>query len=432
MTTVEVLPATVTSKVPSTTVEVLPTIVTNKVPSPTVEVLPTTSKVPLTTVEVLPTTSKVPSTIVEVTELPITVKDLPETDEVPSTTANVELPSNSLARLGDVLGEDKISFLDDLQASINTYIVGTGRQCIAVVQKIPNPDVTDDNPASQYVLHKYELNMDDLGDFVKVLFKFMTKKRHQGYELDSALTAPALDIVQQKFVGLYESHGQEISHELLQSLRTDDILLESFVSSLSDIVSTKLSKAARGKIVHLVTHQMHNALASHAAHVVGHHAAHFATTVVGHQVALVAVKVLLHALTKHIGHVIFKFTASAAFKKLLFAVGHKMIMAAIVTAVVQHLNMTFRGSSRAGAASFVKYPIIAAMIFKHVKGFPKNLGREVSKSVRDHLDLEFSGMNRDILRDTFKKVFQGRELLEAVAKEAEIHEMFHTLAKEID
>lgn len=47
---------------------------------------------------------------------------------------DVQLKSNSLDRLGKVLGEEKTAFFDD-QGSIYSYIVGTGRHCIAIVQK---------------------------------------------------------------------------------------------------------------------------------------------------------------------------------------------------------------------------------------------------------------------------------------------------------
>jgi hypothetical protein len=253
------------------------------------------------------------------------------------------------------LSEDRTSFLDDLEHSIYTYIVGTGRQCIAIVQKILNTGGSDNDPASQYTLNKYELNMDDLGEFVKVLFKFMTKKYHKGCELDSALTAPVLDIIQQKFVDLYEAHGQEISHELLQALRNSDILLESFVGHLSDMMSTQLTKEAQKQIVHLIAHEMHEALSSNPAHVIGDRVAHFATTAVGSQVAVMTAKVLIHALTTNIGHVIVEFMTSAGFKKLVYALVRKMVVAVIMGAVVKFLTVTFAfgGSVGAGALSFV-------------------------------------------------------------------------------
>ncbi len=259
----------------------------------------------------------------------------------------VQLPSDSLARLGKVLGEGKTAFLDDLERSIYSYIVGTGRQCIAIVQKIPKKGSTEaDSPAFRY--YSYKLNMDDLGDFVKVLFKFMTKKKHEGYELDSALTAPILEIIEQKFVALYEAHGQEISEELLQAFRKDKILLQSFVGRLSDVVSSKMSEKAQEEIVNLLAHQTHDAVTSSTAHVIGHQIAHFSTTAVGSQVTLMAANVLAHTLAVNIGHVLAKVMASAAFKKVLFALIHKKVVGVIINAVLKFLAATFGASVGAG------------------------------------------------------------------------------------
>jgi hypothetical protein len=332
---------------------------------------------------------------------------------------DVQLPSDSQARLGKVLGKDKTTFLDDLERLIFSHIVGTGRQCIAIVQKIPKKGTAeaDDHPAFRYYLYKCELNKDDLGDFVKVLFKFMMRKKHEGYDLDSALTVPILEIVEQRFVALYEAHGQAISEELLLALRKDEVLLESFVGRLSDAVSSKMSKKAQKEIVNILAHQTHDAVTSSTAH--------FSTTAVGSQVTLMAAKVLARTLAANIGHVLAKVMASAAFKKVLHALIHKMVVGVIVGAVLKFLAATFGASVLPFA-----FPIMATAIYAQAKGFPSKLGREVSKSVRDHLGLQFEGMNREILKDTYQKIFQGKDLLEVVAANKDVKEMCFAVAKQ--
>jgi hypothetical protein len=351
--------------------------------------------------------------------------------EIPTVSNTNELPSDSLAKLDNVLGQDKTTFLDDLERSIHSYIVGTGSQCIAIVQKIPKKGSTDADPlATRYDLRKYDFDMDDLGDFVKVLFKFMTKKKHEGHELDSALTAPILDIIQQKFADLYEAHGQEISGELLHALRNNNVLLESFISRLSDAVSSnssKMSKKAQKEIVHLLAHQTHDGVTSRTAHVIGHQIAHFSTTAVGTQVTLMAAKVLAHTLAANIGHILSKFMASAAFKNVLSSVIHKMVVQVILVAVVNFLAPIFGLSVGAGVLAFILLPIMAGSIYRQAKGFPSKLGEEVSKSVRDQLSLQFESMNEMILKDTFQKIFQGEELLATIAADKDVVEMeeFH-------
>jgi hypothetical protein len=58
-------------------------------------------------------------------------------------------------------------------------------------------------------------------------------------------------------------------------------------------------------------------------HVIGHQIAHFSTMAVGTQVTFMAAKVLAHTLAANIGHILAKFMASAAFKKVLYALIHK-------------------------------------------------------------------------------------------------------------
>ncbi|KAH9952642.1 hypothetical protein BC827DRAFT_239954 [Russula dissimulans] len=260
----------------------------------------------------------------------------------------------------------------------------------------------------------------------------MTNKRHEGYELDSALTAPILNIIQQKFVDLYKVHGREVSDEFFKALRNSDILLESFIRRLSNSVSSKISKPAQKQIVHLIAHQTHDAVSSGTVHTIDHHIAHFASTAVGSQVMLLAAKVLVHAFATNIGHILVKFMASAAFKNVVHALVHKMVMGVIVSTVVKFLAASFGGAVGVGSLSFILFPIMAGVIYAQAKAFPSKLGREVSKSVRDYLSSEFDGMNREILEDVFWKIFQGEELLEAIAADKDIREMLFAVAKEFN
>jgi hypothetical protein len=109
----------------------------------------------------------------------------------------------------------------------------------------------------------------------------MRRKRHDGHDLDSALTEPILKIIEDKYAALYNSHGEEISSDFLEKLKNDNILLNSFVERLADKVSGKISKKARAKIVHLLVEQIHDAATSNTSHIVGQHISHFASTAVG-------------------------------------------------------------------------------------------------------------------------------------------------------
>lgn len=334
----------------------------------------------------------------------------------------------SFDELSGIFEEDKRAFLDDVEDSIRKYIVSTGKQCIAIVEKIPKASTYP----PEYRLYKHELHMDsNLREFAEVLIKFIRCKQHDRHDLDSALTEPILRVIEDKYVKLFESRGEEISSEFLEMLKRDDILLNSFVERLADKVSGKIAKKARAKIVHLLVEQIHDTTTSHTAHVVGQHISHFASTAVGSQIAAVAAHVLLKAIAMNMGHIIAKFMASAAFKKVVMVLLHKLVLGVITTAVLHFLAANVGAAIGAGALMWIIIPIVAAILIKQIADFPKKLGTEVSKSVRAHLGSNFGATNKDILTKTFEEIFNGDKLLEAVADDKDVKRMIGALSDKI-
>ena len=106
--------------------------------------------------------------------------------------------------LSHIFDTDKTVFLNDVERSIRSYIIGTGKQCIAIVEKIPKS-------TGGYAMYKHELHLDsNLPEFAEVLIKFIRRKRHDGHDLDSALTEPVLGIIEEKYVALYNSHIRKL------------------------------------------------------------------------------------------------------------------------------------------------------------------------------------------------------------------------------
>jgi len=327
--------------------------------------------------------------------------------------------------LSHIFDTDKAAFLNDIERSIRLYVIGTGKQCIAIVEKIPKS-------TGGYALYKHELHLDsDLPEFAEVLIKFIRRKRHDGHDLDSALTEPILKIIEDKYVALYNSHGEEISSEFLEMLKNDNFLLNSFVERLADKVSGKISKKARAKIVHLLVDQIHDAATSNTSHIVGQHISHFASTAVGSQIASVAAHVLLKAIAMNMGHIIAKFLASAAFKKVVMLMLHKFIVGVITAAVLHFLAANIGSAIGAGAFMWIIIPIVAAILIKQIADFPKKLGNEVSKSVRGHLASNFGQTNKDILEKTFEEIFKGESLLLEVANDKDVKKMIGALSEKI-
>jgi uncharacterized membrane protein required for colicin V production len=333
----------------------------------------------------------------------------------------------SLQYIGAVFDEDKQAFLDDTQNAIRSYILGTGKQCIAIIEKIPNGYDEDKTPQYRLYMHRTQFE----SEYAEVLIKFMRRKRYDGHELDSALTQPILEIIEEKYVALYQKHGEQISAEFLKMLRNDDVLLNSFVKRLGDKLVNKLSKEARSRVIHLIVDQIKNASSSNTSHIVSHHVSHFAASAVGTQVAHGAAQVLLHVLATNIGHIIAKFLASAAFKKLMVALLHKFIWNVITAMVVKFLAVHIGATLGASAFMWIVIPIAIAILLKQINDFPKKLSVEVSASVRSHLADSFEETNRDILKATFEEVINGEQLLLAVANDKSVKDMVDKVASEI-
>jgi len=334
-------------------------------------------------------------------------------------------------KLSDIFEADKTAFLDDVQTSVRSYIIGTGKQCIAIVEKIPTS-----TPASgdqvQYHLYKHELHLDsDLAEFAQVLIHFIRRKPHDGHDLDSALTEPVLEIIEDKYVKLFESHGEEISSEFLEALKKNNILLNSFLERLADKVSGKIATKIRTKIVHLLVLHIHDAATSNTSRIIGQNISHFAATAMGSQIAAIAAHVLLKSISVNMVHIIAKFLASAAFKKVIVVLLHKLIVGIIMAAVLHFLAANVGAAIGAGTIMFIIVPIVAVIIIKQIVDFPKKLGNEVSESVRAHLASNFGQANNDILAKTFQEIFNDDKLLEAVANDVDVRRMIEKLSEEI-
>lgn len=162
----------------------------------------------------------------------------------------------------------KYSFLDGVESKVNSYIISTGKNCIAVVGR--------NNDGS--VACRWDWS-DDIDDLCKHVYFFMRKKRSKAGRLhDSALTDPIVELVTEEYKSFYESESENISNGVLVALSNDEIQLQSFVDRISDIALKKLSTEAKKQVVKLVVHQIKESVNQGALHSIGHQIGHLATT----------------------------------------------------------------------------------------------------------------------------------------------------------
>jgi hypothetical protein len=331
----------------------------------------------------------------------------------------------------------KTAFLDKMANRIDSYIVSTGKNCIAIVER--NTDGS--------IRCTWNFN-DDIDDLCKMVYLFMRKKRAKsGCELDSALTDPIIEIVREEYEEFYQSESEAISQGVLTALATDEIKLTKFVDRILGIALHNISDKGKKKVLDLIVHQIKQSVSQGTLHVVGQQIAHVATTsmslsilvhrvliriAAGMQVAAIVAQILLKLMAAHMGAVVAKVLASAALQHVLIGLAKKFILAAVTAAVFQFLTVHF-GAALAGASVlWVVIPIIAGYMVYKIATFPKELGKSVSKSVRKEIDRNFDSMNKTVLEKIFHTVFEGNELVDAIARDPDFQDTIRKLGEKVE
>lgn len=172
-----------------------------------------------------------------------------------------------------LLNQHKEVFLDDVESDVKIYIKSTGKQCIALVGKASSSDT---------ILKTWEAHLnDDLGDFCKVLYKFVCKEQYHSHDLDSALREPIVNLVETAYQEFYQSESEAISKGMLVMLAADEVNICSFIDRIADIALHQFSKQVRKQVVHMLMHQIKESVNQGTLHSVGQYAGHLAATIAG-------------------------------------------------------------------------------------------------------------------------------------------------------
>lgn len=321
--------------------------------------------------------------------------------------------------LAQTFEADKTEFLSQVESDIRCYVISTGKQCIAIDEIF----IRSNGDRDVWRTHKTSFD----GNYIEVLYKFIREKPYNKHQLDSALTPRILEIIESNFVSLYERHSKEISEDFLQKLKNDKILLNSFVERLTDKIVGKVATYSRKKIVDAIVSQIQEAASTQTAQAVTEHVSHFASTAVGTQIATYTATAVMKVIIAKIGPIVAKFLASAAFKKVITAIAHKLIVSVIASAVLHFLAAQIGAAIGASTIMWIIIPIVAAILIAQIQNFPGKLGKEVAMSIRQHLEENFKPTNKNILERVFDQIFRGEDLLTAVAQDKEVQKAIEEL-----
>ena len=152
------------------------------------------------------------------------------------------------------------------------------------------------------------------------------------------------------------------------------------------------------------------------AHAVAQNVSHLTSTAVGTQVAMYTATAVMKVIVAKIGPIVAKLLASAAFKKFITAMAHKLIVGVITSTVVHFLAAQIGAAIGAGAIMWIIIPIVAAILIAQIHHFPEKLGTEVAISIRQHVERNFKPTNKNILEQVFNQIVRGEDLLKAGLK----------------
>jgi len=125
-----------------------------------------------------------------------------------------------IQELVNSLGEQRSEFLNDIESSIKSYISSQGANCLTINQVYSSGEI------------KRQWKLKASSDYAKCLYAFCRRESFRGYELDSALTEPVVDIVTSKFEAFYRKNNEHINKAFLKALIQDSAIINSIVEKI--------------------------------------------------------------------------------------------------------------------------------------------------------------------------------------------------------
>jgi hypothetical protein len=334
--------------------------------------------------------------------------------------------SSSLEELLSTLDHSKGDFLDEVATAIRLYIEGEDENCVAVTERGGRYNVS----TGSYEDRIHYPNLDNPIDFCKVLYHFVRSKTYNGHKLESALTDPIVEIVQDKYSEYFESHSGDISEALMKMLVEDKVVLQSFLGMVTDKIAPKLTAYARKKLVHALMHHIQQSLSQSSHHMISQQVTHLTATATGHQVAIVVSHLLLKLVALNLKYLITKLLTTAAAKEIIFVLVKKYVAAAILAAVV-HFLAAHLGMATGASIMWVLLPIMVGILARQIYLFPKKLGSNVSQSVKAELSGKFRDVNKTALQTIFDEAFRGDKLVNAIINDKQFVTTVEMLAEKL-
>lgn len=343
------------------------------------------------------------------------------------------------ARIAEIVASmdrQKAPFLGAVKSRLKTHLERTSsRTCLTIIERYSSGREQSHAPAVS-------------GTYFGVLWDFCWKKPHNGNALDSAVTAPTIEIVVQEYQKLFTDSSSEFASVFSAAVMQDDKFRSALVDAISKTWGGTLPAAVRSQALSAVSNAlasrtqdvMHSSVVQTTAHAVQAAAAKGVAAAVSSPVAAKVAAILVHnlsvALASHIKVVIAKLIASGALKTVLVGKLKAVLAGTVLAAVIHALAAKLAAlgiSAGPGAVFFVVVaPLLAIYIRYQYTHLPEKLASTVPDNVIAELDGRYREVNLTIVDNIYQQVISAGVglLLSEVVRDSGFSSALNELVKE--
>lgn len=306
------------------------------------------------------------------------------------------------------MDRQKIPFLNTVKSRLKTNLERTSpRTCLTIVERHSSGIEQNHAPAVS-------------GAYFGLLWDFCLKKPHNGNALDSAVTAPTIEIVIEEYQKLFSDSGSEFASLLSAAVMQDDAFRTALVDAISKTWGGTVPAAVRAQAISAVTNAlasktqavMHSSVVQTTAHAVQVAAVKGVAVAVSSPLAAKIAAILVHnlsvALASHIKVVIAKLIASGALKTILVGKLKTILAGTILAAVIHALAAKMAALGISAGPGTVFFVVVAPLLLIYLKyqydHLPEKLASMVPNTVVSDLDGRYREVNFTIVDNIYQQV----------------------------
>jgi hypothetical protein len=228
------------------------------------------------------------------------------------------------------LGSHKDEFLSEVRRKIYGYISNKScSDCLSIVER--NYYNTLWKPS------------DSLDGYIPRFIAFLRKKKHNGYELDSALTDSVVDIVVKTYGDFVQNQSGSIVKPIIEDALKNRIVVEAIAEKAIETWQSYVPQYLKHELITVLVHKIEDSISTNVVHASASVVSATTTKIISGVAAGAATipisKTIAVLLAKHMAvllkGVIAKILASTAFKTMIATLVKKFVAVKILAIIIE-------------------------------------------------------------------------------------------------